>query len=1052
MPNEQFERIQKIRNEFHQASVRVRDSLNNAIKHLADGLYSRNPHFIFELIQNAEDNTYDNPSPSLSFCLAKIDPTGTDAADGALIIKNNETGFTSENVNAICQIGKTTKQKAQGYIGEKGIGFKSVFLVTTNPHIFSKGYRFCLPERDEETGFGYIVPQWIKLPEGLDPTQTHIILPLTKPDFGCDRIEEMLLEIEPETVLFLSKLQEIRIKTDSGTDLSVLKNDSAMPKVEILVEGKKQYQSFSKVDEYLICTKVFSKPADIHHEKRKRIEMREISIAFPLDEDSASAGKIFAYLPVRSDTGFPFLINADFILPSSREDILKEEPWNHWLMDCVANLVASMLLPALKERKLLTADFLEKLASRLNDFGTVYGVDRDSLFNPIFTRVREAFMNKELLPANDGTFVSVLNAKLARGDAIRNLLEHKQLGDLFGSNNEIKWLSDEITQDRTPELRSFLMKLDLEEVRPRLFFSKLSKQFLEQQSDEWFIRFYRFLSTHFGELRSDLSTKPILRLQDGTHVKPPRGDGSSPSAYLASEADTDTPSPIIKVELTQDEEVRNFLRELGVREREIVDDVIEHILPKYECDTRIILVGEHRTDFEKIKRACKTDSQANKTRLRDRLRQTPFILTENAHTERSIYCKPDQLYFGSDELRLYLDGNDSRAFVNLDEYPDSAREFLEDLGVTCTTRVKRKRNFHGHIVVRSQWGWHVRGLDGFDPDIQVDGLERALIDPNAPKSEFIWNYIAKPNSNCIRGIVENSTNQDYRGSSTEEHISEDFGRLLIETAWLPDSAGNMRRPCELTLNDLPESFERDPNLAEQLGMGRDEVTEFAVEHGLPAEILNDLIQNPQECEEFFVAWRAARNASPPSGEGTEVEPNPPISGRDTQRTRSRPGFPVKEVSNPNRWRAKFDEELENLPAREYEQRVRSVLVNAATAYTRVWLKVMYTNDDDRMICQMCEDEMPFKKRDGEYYFEAVEALTNEHFTTVHEGQFLALCPECAAKYKEFVKRNQETMNDVKNQLLLADNCQVSLRLGENEANLRFVEQHWWEIRAILESA
>ena len=235
-------------------------------------------------------------------------------------------------------------------------------------------------------------------------------------------------------------------------------------------------------------------------------------------------------------------------------------------------------------------------------------------------------------------------------------------------------------------------------------------------------------------------------------------------------------------------------------------------------------------------------------------------------------------------------------------------------------------------------------------------------------------------------------------------------------------------------------------------MGRDEVTEFAVEHGLPAEILNDLIQNPQECEEFFVAWRAARNASPPSGEGTEVEPNPPISGRDTQRTRSRPGFPVKEVSNPNRWRAKFDEELENLPAREYEQRVRSVLVNAATAYTRVWLKVMYTNDDDRMICQMCEEEMPFKKRDGEYYFEAVEALTNEHFTTVHEAQFLALCPECAAKYKEFVKRNQETVNDVKNQLLHADNCQVSLRLGENEANLRFVEQHWSEVRAILESA
>ena len=1045
MPNEQFEHIQRIRNEFHRASERIRDSLNNTIQNLAGELYSRNPHFIFELIQNAEDNSYKNPSPSLSFRLTRTDPTDTGGSEGALIIENNETGFTYDDVDVICKAGESKKEKAQGYIGEKGIGFKSVFLVTTNPHIFSNGYHFCLPERDEETGFGYIVPKWVAPPEGLDPTQTHIILPLTKADFGYDKIEGMLLDIEPETFLFLSKLQEIRIQTDSGTNLSILKNDAAMPEIEILVEGKKQYQSFSKVDEYLICTKVFSKPADIHHEKRKRIEMREISIAFPLDEDSASAGKIFAYLPVRSDTGFPFLINADFILPSSREDILKEEPWNHWLMDCVANLVASMLLPALKERKLLTADFLEKLASRLNDFGTVYGVDRDSLFNPIFTRVREAFMNKELLPANDGTFVSVLNAKLARGDAIRNLLEHKQLGDLFGSNNEIKWLSDEITQDRTPELRSFLMKLDLEEVRPRLFFSKLSKQFLEQQSDEWFIRFYRFLSTHFGELRSDLSTQPILRLQNETHVYPP-------NAYLPIGIDTDSSFPIVKVELAQDEDVRDFLRELGVREREIVDDVIEHILPKYECDARTIPVAEHRTDFEKIKRAYNTDSQANRTRLWGKLLQTPFILTENAHTERSIYRKPDQLYFGSDELRLYLDGNDSRAFVNLDEYPDSAREFLEDLGVTCTIRVKRKRNFHGHIVVRSQWGWHVRGLDGFDPDIQVDGLECALIDPNAQKSEFIWNYIAKPNSSCIRGIVESSTNQDFRNSSQEERISENFGRLLIESAWLPDSAGNIRRPCELTLDNLPESFQPDTNLAEQLGMRRDEVAEFAVGYGLPAEMLNDLIQNPQEGEEFFVAWRTARHASPSSGEGTEVEPNPPISARYRQRTSNRPGFPVKEVSNPNRWRAKFDEELDNLPAREYEQRVRSVLVNAATAYTRVWLKVMYTNDDDRMICQMCEEEMPFKKRDGEYYFEAVEALTNEHFTTVHEGQFLALCPECAAKYKEFVKRNPETVNDVKNQLLLADNCQVSLRLGENEANLRFVEKHWRDIKQILESA
>ncbi len=1064
MPSEQFEHIQGIRHEFHRASERVRDSLNNAIQHLAGSLYSRNPHFIFELIQNAEDNTYKNTSPSLSIRLTQIDPTGTEESDGALIIENNETGFTSENVDAICKVGETTKTKAQGYIGEKGIGFKSVFLVTDNPHIFSDGYHFRLPEHNDKTGFGYIVPQWVNPPGGLDPTQTYIILPLTKANFGYDRIEKMLLQIEPETILFLSKLQEIRIKTDNGTDFSILKNDASMPEVELLVEGEKQHRSFSKVDGFLVCTEAVNKPANIHHEKREGIENREISIDFPLDENSASAGKVFAYLPVRSDMGFPFLINADFILPSSREDI-QDVPWNHWLMDCVANLIVTMLLPALKEKNLLTADFLEILATRLNDFeegnsGASYVVDRDSLLRPIFARVRNAFINEEFLPANDGTFVSASNAKLARGDAIREILHDEQLASLFGSSHEIKWLSDKITQDRTLELWKYLRdELEIEEVNPEMFARRLSEQFLEQQSDGWLIEFYNFLSGGdrppkllWSYSWSILRSKPILRLQDGTHVNPSRGDGSPPSAYLPIGTDIDTSFPIIKVQLTEDDEVRRFLKELGVPEWDIVEEVIKHILPKYECDFPTVPIEDHKSEFEKIERAYNTDSQSKKTRLRENLLKTPFILAENTSSGEPIYLKPNQLYFGSDELRLYFDGNDSCNFVNLDEYPPSAPELLKGLEVkACVWVNKKEPNYEGYVVILNYHGEHERGLNKFDPSIEVVGLEHAINHTNFKKSEFIWNYIAKPNSNCIRGIVEKSTNQYYRNSSPEKRMSDDFGRLLIDTAWLPDSAGKMHRPCELTLDDLPQSFERDANLAEQLGMRRDEVAEFAVRKGLRAEILNDLIQNPQEYEEFW-ELRAARNASPSSGEGTDVEPSPPRLRDDTQRTRSRPTFPVRQVSDSDRRRTQLDIELENLPAREREHRVRSVPVNAATEYTRVWLKAMYTNDHDQMVCQVCQKEMPFKKRDGKYYFEAVEALTYQHFSTAHEAQFLALCPECAARYQVFIKKDEDTMQEMINQLMVSDKLQIPLQLGELNVNLRFVETHWRDIKQILETS
>ena len=725
----------------------------------------------------------------------------------------------------------------------------------------------------------------------------------------------------------------------------------------------------------------------------------------------------------------------------ARDNIPSDDTWNKELIVETATLVVESMY-RLKEMDLLTVSLLEALPVRVEDFA------RSSLFHPIFDKVHDALKNEELLPANDGTYVSAQNAKLGSGDAIRNLLNHRQLGDLFHSSHELKWLFSEITDDRTHDLRRYLRyELEIEEVDPEMFARRLSEEFLEQQDDEWFIEFYKFLSGHrslWSSSWSTLRSKPILRLQDRKHVIPPRGDGSSPSAYLASEADTDTPSPIIKVELTQDEEVRSFLRELGVREREIVDDVIEHILPKYECDTRIILVEERRTDFEKIRRAYNTDSQTNRTRLRDRLLQTPFILTENAHTERPIYCKPNQLYFGSDELRLYFEGNDSRAFVNLDEYPDSARELLTCLCVVDIVRVNKKEpNNEGYVVISNFPRHHKRGLDGFDPSIKVVGLEHAINHTNFKKSEFVWNYIAKPNSNCIRGMVEYSTNQDYRNSWVEEHISDDFGRLLIDTAWLPDSAGKMHRPCELTLDDLPQSFERDANLAEQLGMKKDEEVELAEKVGIPVEWIEVLKEAPPEVLNRPEILEKIKELVRGEDSVKEDATNPRSSN---------PEFPESPVKNPERRAAKIDEELEDLPSREYEQRVRSVRVNAAREAARVWLKSKYTNDDEQMICQICQKEMPFKKRDGEYYFEAVEALNRDHFPIEHERQFLALCPECAARYQEFIKNDKEAMQEMINLLMVSENLQIPLQLGELNVNLRFVETHWRDIKQILETS
>ena len=78
-----------------------------------------------------------------------------------------------------------------------------------------------------------------------------------------------------------------------------------------------------------------------------------------------------------------------------------------------------------------------------------------------------------------------------------------------------------------------------------------------------------------------------------------------------------------------------------------------------------------------------------------------------------------------------------------------------------------------------------------------------------------------------------------------------------------------------------------------------------------------------------------------------------------------------------------------------------------------------------------------------------------HFPKEHEAQFLALCPLCAAKYKEFVKGDEDAIEQFREELVgskdksAADELTLPLRLGEHDTSIRFVETHWKDMKTIL---
>lgn len=93
----------------------ARASDSSSFLSLAKNLYSSDARFIFELLQNAEDNKYEEAKELgvESFVSFTIRP-------GKIIVECNEDGFTKENLQAICDVGSSSKSTSHGYIGEKG--------------------------------------------------------------------------------------------------------------------------------------------------------------------------------------------------------------------------------------------------------------------------------------------------------------------------------------------------------------------------------------------------------------------------------------------------------------------------------------------------------------------------------------------------------------------------------------------------------------------------------------------------------------------------------------------------------------------------------------------------------------------------------------------------------------------------------------------------------------------------------------------------------------------------------------------------------------------
>lgn len=414
------------------------------LNYLSKNLYADPTHFVFELLQNAED--------------AEATQVRFIVSHDKLEVMHDGRCFNDKDVRGVCGIGEGEKADDLTKIGRFGIGFKSVYAYTTRPEIHSGDEHFYIEK--------FVRPYAAVEPRDIDkPWTTLFVFPFDKdePDqkAASDKISRCLDELNIRTLLFLKSIKEVKYKIPRTEGIYRRKESTRDTAREIEIVGRsdgeeetedektEKWEKWEETEKWLVFERAvqITDSHDIYVELGFRIATRNDGTHTIKREHQTP---LVVYFPTAKPTDLGFLIQGPYQTTLARDNVPKDDPWNMILIKETAELVVSSL-HKLKEMGLLTVSLLETLPIDADDFPS------PSMFRPIFTRVKEALMTEELLPTNDdGSFVASKNALLARGVDLMKLLKREQLSKLWST--DVRWLPSTITPDRTPVLRTYLIR------------------------------------------------------------------------------------------------------------------------------------------------------------------------------------------------------------------------------------------------------------------------------------------------------------------------------------------------------------------------------------------------------------------------------------------------------------------------------------------------------------------------------------------------------------------------------------------------------------------
>lgn len=1065
---------------------------------LLAGHYSDSNHFVYELLQNAEDE--------------KASRVVIEYYSDKLVFYHNGEPFDEADVRGVSSMLMGTKDREDAQtIGRFGMGFKSVFKYTYQPEIYSdeeafKITRYLLPIEITEGWNFESEKQGVVCKLGMGRSTmpflksdhlTKIIIPFLK--YGKsgeletvpgDDVLKKLNELNGEILLFLSHIKNLYwVNKENGKFAQITLSQDAKDEqlITCRIEGT-NYGDKEEISRYLKFKKTFD------HED---MDNAEVSIAYKLNSradniNEVTKSPVWVYFPTRDETKLPFLVHGAFETAVSREKLMAPSSFNSDLFDELGNLIADSMVE-LAKRKLITQVFLRKIVITSfideEENGTILGLKN---------KVTRAIAENGLLPDRNGKYYKPEDLKLPAPFRMADFKDKPFISNIFQNVNAFVAFNNDQEANFTQYYLWLVNDLGIEiytmtdmanDIKNLPYDFKIpnSGEVLQALKD-----FYDFLSDnrealyqtglsysrsgpYVQDIRMGISEAwKILRkapiILNRMNKLVPAEINGKPSIYLASSSEYKSVMQSALVHTSISLSFRTVLSEgFRIQEFNNFQYIKEKVVQKYidiqeelgfaDCDN---FTEEYIEDLNQI--FALVEQTGKSSEIRDMLKDAYIIKVKPGEgDEGSIFAKPGECY-----LPKSIEGIDLNIYYHPIPYEDASEEELADescwydfdmmpidsdyyesngislkdlmnLGLLCSPVIDGKRTQEG--IGDNHWiavGDYCPEIDILNLEDNLGFIEEYPDDELAQKKSAEILKLALIVAPKLQGKRRFRKNSPYEGPLEESYILSD---VICAYSWLYDKDMKNSMPTELSKYDLNPGLygvlQPDKKAYEILGFIEKEA-DGAEETLQKAAGLN------RQDKMRLLNWLArdlGKQVSDSDLLDDDWENDDPADIFDSDVWQDKE-FPVHKVNNFEYLLRHVQEQFYCADPTTYRKVWRQIRVSKDNKADRAYAIGMYTNASNTKICQMCKEPVAFIE---------VDQIAN--FGIEMPQLNLCLCRECSAQYRAIRDVNKEDFkNKLKSALLSIDIYEVSNDYSiefNSDMVLHFTQTHIAEIQEIL---